>query len=86
VSKKAGKQVELRDGDTRWTVELTIDDFRALRHMAGGKMQVKHCEKEFRHLRALGLVKHRFDQGGDWPVALVELTDTGNQALTQEPV
>jgi hypothetical protein len=77
--------VELRDDSRRWTIDLTPDDFRILQAMAGGRMQVKHCEKEFSRMRALGLVKHRFvsPAGEGWPVALVELTPQGNQALTQ---
>ena len=83
-TKDAGKPVEIGEDNGTRTVYLTMNDFVVLKHMAAGAMQVKHCEKDFCRLRAMGLVKHRWDESQDWPVALVELTPAGNQALAQE--
>lgn len=82
-TKDTDKPVEIREDSGARTVWLTMNDFIVLKHMADGAMQVKHCEKDFRRLRSMGLVKHRWDESQDWPVALVELTPAGNQALAQ---
>jgi hypothetical protein len=83
-AKAAERPVVLRSDAGQHTINLTVDDFRALKSFAGGRMEVKHAQKEFKRLGSLGLVKHRFDYDNGWPIARAELTKFGEQALAQE--
>ncbi len=82
--KDPGKAVTLRTDTGTHTVTLTLADFNALKRFAGGDQEIRHHEKDFKRLRGSGLVTHRFDNSGDWPKALAELTPFGRQALSQE--
>jgi hypothetical protein len=80
--KPPARPVTLRVAGGSKTIDLTLDDFVALKAMAAGELEVKAC-KPFVRLRGLGLATHRFS-GDAWPRALAELTALGRQALTQE--
>lgn len=63
------------------TVVLSYSDFVAVRAMNGGRMRVDAAESEFRRLLPLGLVRARFENVGDWPVAFVTLTELGQAVI-----
>jgi len=76
-----------RAGEPDKTLTLLRGDFTMLRQIAAGKMEIKHCEREFRRLQARGLAQHSFayDDAG-FPHAYAKLTGDGEQALTQAPM
>lgn len=65
------------------TLFMSYSDFIALRAMGQGRMPVKGAERQFRRLQGLGLVRARFEQVRDWPVAMIALTEDGAAILAQ---
>jgi hypothetical protein len=65
---------------------LQRGDFAMLRQIAGGQMEIKACEREYRRLQSRGLARHTFrtDKAG-FPHAYAVLTGDGEQALAQAP-
>jgi hypothetical protein len=72
------------DGTTRG-VAIRPGDFSLLRGISGGAMQIDKMQDDYRRLNALGLVKHRFDNTGDWPIPIAVLTPLGEAVLAKEP-
>jgi hypothetical protein len=75
-----------RAGEPEREVMLQRGDFAMLRQIAGGKMEIKACEREYRRLHSRGLASHVFraDAAG-FPHAYAALTGDGEQALAQAP-